>query len=149
MITMLLPDQVAKLWDYIKFAIEESAPPTVNNIDKLVQSALSSLLNGKAQCWLVYDGDSKVRRFEAVVITQIVHDSISGQKSLLIYCLYGYDTISEKSWKEGLTALIKWGSARGCDAIIGYTNNPVIIKKVKQIGGEVSTMVKVPFRSSK
>lgn len=145
MMTLLLPDQVAKLWDYIKFAIAESAPPTVGDTERLARSALVALLNGKAQCWLMYEVQGSTRRFEAVVITQIVSDSIAATKSVLVYCLYGHDKISESSWKDGLKTLIKWAAARGCEAIVGYTENPVVVERAKQLGGQVHSFIRIPF----
>jgi hypothetical protein len=146
MIIQLLPDQVATLWSYIKFAFEESMPPYVNKEDYDSNKVLASLLSGKAQCWIVYEQLDNEKRFESVVITQVLHDRESDHKNLLIYSLYG-DNISEKNWRHGLVALAKWGVERGCKAIVAYTDNKVIINKVLQFGGFTSTFVSIPLET--
>ena len=146
MITQLLPDQIAALWDYIKFAFEESIPPNKGTYDS--NQVLSALLSGKAQCWIVYEKVDNVRKFEGVVITEVIRDNIMGVRNLLIYSLYG-DNISNRSWREGLVALAKWGVRQGCKSIVGYTDNKLIVNKVLQFGGGVSTFISIPIMEEK
>ena len=148
MITQLLPDQIATLWDYIKFAFEESIPPSVDKRAYDSNQVLSALLSGKAQCWIVYEKVGNVRRFEGVVITEVIRDNIMGVRNLLIYSLYG-DNISNRSWREGLVALAKWGIKNGCKSIVGYTNNKLIVDKVLQFGGNISTFISIPIVEEK
>jgi hypothetical protein len=144
MINQLLPDQIATLWDYIKYAFEESIPPSADKRIYDSNQVLSALLSGKAQCWIVYEKTANERRFEGVVITEIIRDNIMGVRNLIIYSLYG-DNISNKSWREGLVALAKWGVRKGCKAIVGYTDNKLIIDKVLQFGGGISTFISIPI----
>jgi len=146
MITQLLPDQIAALWDYIKFAFEESIPPNKGTYDS--NQVLSALLSGKAQCWIVYEKVDNVRKFEGVVITEVIRDNIMGVRNLLIYSLYG-DNISNRSWREGLVALAKWGVRQGCKSIVGYTDNKLIVNKVLQFGGGVSTFISISIMEEK
>jgi hypothetical protein len=144
MINQLLPDQIATLWDYIRLALEKSIPPSADRRAYDSNQVLSALLSGKAQCWIVYEKTADVRKFEGVVITEIIRDDIMDSRSLLIYSLYGED-ISNRSWREGLVALAKWGVKNKCKFIVGYTNNKLIVNKVLQFGGNISTFISVPI----
>jgi hypothetical protein len=148
MITQLLPDQIATLWDYIKFAFEESIPPSVDRKAYDSNQVLSALLSGKAQCWIVYNKVNNVRKFEGVVITEVIRDNIIDARNLLIYSIYG-DNISNHSWREGLVALAKWGIRSGCRSIVGYTDNKLIVNKVLQFGGGISTFISIPIMEEK
>lgn len=144
MINQLLPDQVATLWDYIKYAFEESIPPSADKRTYDSNQVLSALLSGKAQCWVLYEKIANERRFEGVVITEIIRDNIMNTRNLLVYSMYGTN-ISNKSWREGLVSLAKWGVRKGCKAIVGYTDNKLLIDKVLQFGGSISTFVSIPI----
>jgi len=147
LLTKLLPDQVSKFWDVIKFAIEESLPPTVGENPDKMNRILSALLDGRAQCWVSHEDYVEGRRFEGVVVTQIITDGLSGTKNLLIYCLYGYDIVSNDSWKSGLKALAKWAISKKCSRIIGYTDVPKILKVVETLGGEAKyTFISLPLK---
>ena len=144
MINQLLPDQIATLWDYIKYAFEESIPSSIDRRAYDSNQILSALLSGKAQCWIVYEKTTNERRFEGVVITEIIGDNIMNTRSLLIYSIYGTN-ISDLSWRKGLVALSKWGVGKGCKAIVGYTDNKLIIDRVLKFGGSISTFVSIPI----
>jgi len=148
MITQLLPDQIATLWDYIKYAFEQSIPPSADKRAYDSNQILSALLSEKAQCWIVYEKTTEGRRFEGVVITEVIIDNIMGSRNLLIYSIYG-DNVSSRSWREGLVALAKWGIRRGCKAIVGYTDNKLIVNKVLQFGGNISTFISIPIMEEK
>lgn len=136
MLTRLLPDQVSRFWNIIKYAIEESLPPIAGGSPDRMNRILTSLLSDKAQCWASYTVNGEQRRFEAIVITRILYDDVSDTRSLLIYCLYGYENIRMASWSDGLKSLVKYASSRNCHRIIGYTDLPFIVKVVERLGGE-------------
>jgi hypothetical protein len=148
MITQLLPDQIATLWDYIKYAFEQSLPLSADKRIYDSNQILSALLSGKAQCWIVYEKVDSVRKFEGVVITEVIRDNIMGTRNLLIYSIYG-DNISARSWRDGLVSLAKWGIRNGCKSIVGYTDNKLIVNKVLQFGGGVSTFISIPIMEEK
>jgi hypothetical protein len=144
MIIQLLPDQIAKLWDYIKIALIESAPPNIGRTNAELNNILAALLSEKAQCWISFEKSKEGKRFEAVVITQIVRDALSDTKNLLIYSLYG-EIISDRSWQQGMIGLAKFGLAKGCKNFVAFTDNPVVLQRVKQFGGSISSFIMVPF----
>ena len=146
MLTKLLPDQISTFWDIIRYAIEESLPPIAGEGPDRMNRILASLLNGKAECWISSAINKSKRIFEGVVITKLQYDDISNTKNLLIYCLYGYEGVDPESWKSGFKSLVKYASSKGCNRIIGYTENPFIIKLVNRLGGETRyTFVSLPL----
>ena len=136
MLTRLLPDQIADVWDIIKYAIEQSLPPIAGEHPDKMNRILSSLLSGKTQCWVSYVRSEKETKFEGVVLTQMLFDEPSYTKNLLMYCLYGYDDVENRSWFKGIEVLAKYAKAQKCNQILAYTDIPYMIEKAKELGGE-------------
>ena len=146
MLTKLLPDQISKFWDVIKYAIEESLPPVVGEGPDKMNKILMSLLSDKAQCWASYTMDGERRKFEGIMITRVMYDDVSDTKNLLIYCFYGYDNIERASWLNGFRTLVKYASSRDCHRIVGYTDLPSVVKIAERFGGEARyAFVSVPL----
>ena len=146
MLTRLLPDQVSNLWSIIKYAVEESLPPIAGESPNKMNNILTALLCSKAQCWMSYTKSGEGNKFEGLVITEITHDDISDTKSLLIYCLYGFEEISKSSWTGGMKALVKFAASRGCSNITAYSEVPSIISLVERLGGEAKyRFIKIPL----
>ena len=137
MLTKLLPEQISEHWNIIKFAIQESLPPTVGqNPDKL-NRILTSALSGKIEIWASYiRGDDSV--FEVIVVTKLLYDESSDTRNLLIYCLYGYNEVQEDSWLIGLQTIVKYAKNINCQQIVAYTDSPYIVDIVKKLGGDTS-----------
>jgi len=144
MLTKLLPDQISKFWPIIKYAVEESLPPTVGEHPDKMNRILSAALSGKLEVWASYEHPTN--RFEAIVVTQFLYDDASNMKNLLLYCVYGYAKISESSWLEAWESMSKYAKAEGCKKIVCYTANPFIIQQAKLFGGDTSfTFVSFPL----
>lgn len=136
MLTRLLPEQVSKFWDVIKFAVEESLPPTVGEHPDKMNRVLSSALSGELSVWASHITVGDVKKFEAILCTRIMHDDVSNTRNLLIYCFYGYEVIDKMSYVEGIRTLVKYASSKKCSRIIAYTDNDYIKKVVNYLGGE-------------
>jgi hypothetical protein len=138
MLTKLLPEQVSKFWDVIKFGLEESLPPIVGGHPDRMNRILTALLTDKAICWASYKREKTVK-FEGIAVTRILYDDVSNTRNLLIYAVYGYETVDRQTWLEGITALAKYASSKRCDAIIAYTDLPHIVEIVRDLGGDTAT----------
>ena len=138
MINIMLPEQISAFWDVVKYGIEQSLPPVAGDHPDRMNRILSALLSGKLVCWAAYEKGEKENRFEGLMITDIVYDGGSDTKSLLIYSLFGYDTISSKTWQEGIQVLVKYAISKKCSKITAYTNIPHMVKMANQLGGEAS-----------
>jgi hypothetical protein len=147
MLTKLLPDQVSKFWDVIKYAVENSLPPTVVDRPDKMNRILSSMLCGNTEVWVSYKQGTY--KFEAILVTKFIYDDDSGTKNLLIYSLFSYEHMDESSWIEGKDALIEYAKNTGCSLIIAYSANPQISKMAKMLGADTSfTLISYPVNKS-
>lgn len=133
MINKLLPEQISKLWDIIKYAVEQSLPPTTGRHADIMNRILASMLSGGLDVWAIYDRDNM--KFEGILVTQFLYDEASATKNLLLYCLYGYSGISDSSWTEGFESMVKYAKANKCSNIVAYTSNKYIIEMARKYEG--------------
>jgi hypothetical protein len=138
MLTKLLPEQISKFWDIISYAVENSLPPTVGEHPDKINRILSSCLCGGLDVWASYDKHEDVIKFEGIVLTKILYDDASYTRSLLIYCLYGYEEVNKESWSRGLKALLKYAKKKECSKISAYTNSKYLIKLAENLGAASS-----------
>ena len=138
MITKLTPEQVSSFWDVIKYAIEESLPPTVDDHPDKMNRILTSLLCSQMDCWASYEVNEDNRKFDGLMVTKILYDNSSDTKSLLIYCIYSYESASRKSWEAGTRSILKYAKYNKCSKIIAYTEVPSIIDWAKRVGAEAT-----------
>jgi len=148
MINRLLPEQVSKLWDIIKYAIEESLPPIVTKNSDSMNRILASLLSGKMSCWVLYTKNEGMNRFDAVVLTKIVFDDATYTKNLLLYSVYGYAKMEPRHWMEGFAFMSKYALAQGCDRLLAYTNVPYLIEMAKQYDADMQTFISFNINKS-
>lgn len=142
MINQLLPSQIASMWDVLSWGIERALPP-VGAPDRLSR-LLDSLLAGRMQCWLTSSVVDDRSQLEAVVVTQIIEDEGSGERSLLVYSLYGFRPLS--NWKSDFESMGRWARAQRCTRLLAYTNSHSVIEMVKQLGGAADyTLVSIPL----
>lgn len=134
MLTRLLPEQISDFWDIIKYAIEESLPPTVDEHPDKMNRILSSALSGGLDIWASYERAEEGVKFEGIIVTKINFDDASGTRSMLMYCLYGYADAAEGTWMEGLTILAKYAKSRKCSRITAYTSIPYMIALADKLG---------------
>ena len=135
MLTRLLPDQVSKFWDIIKFAIEESLPPIVGENPDKMNRILTSILSGKTQCWASYRRDGEKLIFEGICLTKIIYEDASDTRNLLIYAVYSYKKTVEESWMDAFLSVAKYAVAQKCTQVVAYSNVPYIVQKAKKYGG--------------
>jgi|GEM_PF-1948415 hypothetical protein len=138
MLTRLLPDQISKLWDIIRYAIENSGPTTDNEQPDRMNRILSAALSGRVSIWASYV-KGEVNKFEGIVVTDTLYDDATGIKNLLIYSIYGYvDKVDKKSYVTGISALSKYAKSLGCTNIVAYTKDREIVALVNRLGGDTS-----------
>lgn len=138
MLTRLLPEQVAKFWDVIKYAVEESLPPLVGGHPDRMNRILTSLLSGGLTCWASYRKCENGNIFEGICITKLIYDEASHTRNLLLYTVYGYNKIVEDSWANAFISIAKYAKKHKCNEIIAYTDVPYLVKKAKEFGADTS-----------
>lgn len=138
MLTKLLPEQISRLWDIIRYAVEQSLPPVTGEHPDKMNRILSSALTGTVDVWALYTKKDDGNKLEGIGLTEILYDDVSGTKNLLIYSLYGYNRISEESYQDGIISLLKYAKSKGCLQIVAYTNSRQLVEVVNRAGGDTS-----------
>lgn len=133
MLIQLLPDQVSRYWEQIRYSIGMALPPTIPlNID--MNRVLESLLSGDLVAWVSVD--DRTKNIVAIVTTTITIDIPSNSKNLLIYSIFGMtDRVGKANWLEGFDALKKYAKKQGCNKIVGFTCEDTIKKLALWYGG--------------
>ena len=142
MLVQLLPDQVAKYWEQIKFAVQSSFPPTTTAAEINLNKVLQSLLVGNLVAWASIDKESK--KIVAIVTTTIMEDACADSRNLLIYSLFGLSDVGKQNWVDGYTTLMEYAKAKGCSKLVGFTKVEVIKKLAKHFGGDIeNTLISI------
>ena len=149
MLTKLLPTQISRFWDIIKYGIEESLPPVAYSNPNVLNNVLSNLLSDKAQCWASYHRDENdTIILEGIIITEVLIDHISMTKNLLIYAMCSFDNNDLSKWTYALGMLAKFAKSQGCLQIIGYTNVDKAIRFAERFGDSTYTFVRFDVNKS-
>lgn len=143
MLIKLLPDQISTQWKVIRYAIEEALPPISFGAEDRSDRILMKLLKGDMHCWVSMDRDQQ--QMNAILTTMFTGDPVLGVRNLLLYSLYGMG-FGKKDFSSGMLTLYRFAEANNCNRIVGYTDNPEIIKMVERIKGEARyRFVSVPI----
>lgn len=145
MLVKLLPEQVMNFWDLIKDSIENSLPPYVTSNPQRMARIQEHLFGGILQCWVpAILGEAP--RVLGFVITKVVYDDSTDSANLLIFSMYAVEKWDISVWNEGFQTLKKFAKSRGCESIIGYTNEEGAIRFAERFGGEAEyTFLKIPL----
>lgn len=144
-VAKLLPEQVMKYWNHIKYAIEETIPPHITSNSQSMSRIQEHLFGGVLQCWTPVEiGENP--RILGFIVTRILYDDIACTSNLLLFSVYGLEDWSFGVWTKGFQILKKYAKSRGCQNIVGYTNSEVLIKIAERFGGSGEyTFLKVPI----
>jgi hypothetical protein len=150
MITQLLPDQISKFWPIIKYAVEESLPPTVGEHPDKMNRILSAMLSGKLDVWASYRHlENGITKVDGIGVTQIIYDEASNTKSMLIYAVYAYEKTLPETWIDSFETISKYAISKGCIRYVAYSSIPYVIEMAKKFGGDTSfTFISFPLSSS-
>jgi hypothetical protein len=116
--------------------VEESLPPVVGQHSDRMQNILRAVLTEDVTVWVSAEKRNDKNTITGIVLTSFVFDGISGTKSLLIYCVYGYGDALSESWTSGVETLRKFAKVNECHRMIGYTNVPSLIALAKRSGAD-------------
>ena len=132
MLIKLLPDQVNRHWEPIRYALLVSLPPTAR-VDR-ENNILKALLSGEMDAWVA----TRDARPVGVLVTTLTMDGASETKNLLVYALASLDEtiLPDDVWLEGIEQLRKYAESKGCHRIIGYTESSRIAQMIQKVGGQ-------------
>ena len=149
MITKLLPEQISKFWPVIRYAVEESLPPTVGEHPDKMSRILSAMLSGKLDVWASYrHQEDGITKFDGIGVTQIQYDDASNTYSMLIYAIYAYEKTTPETWADAFETVGKYAVSKKCTRYIAYSSIPYIVEMAKKFGGDTSfTFISFPLPS--
>lgn len=135
MIIRLTTIQVSNHWDAIKDMIVRAIPDIPGQLENRDNNILRSLLTAESVCWVGYKKVAeKQNDIMGMMITRIIFDDLTGIRSLLIYCLAGWDTMGRGFYKEGFDSLRKYGKEANCHRIIFYSDEQIVMNIAKELG---------------
>jgi hypothetical protein len=137
MFAKLLPEQISKFWDVIKYGLEQTLPPIAGDHPDRMNRVLTACLCGKADVWASYTRDNGVGNFEGFAVTRIIFDDVSSTFSLLIYTIYAYSKVSSSTWLVALRKLAAYAKLKNCRFVVAYTDFPGIVEISKRLGGDI------------
>lgn len=133
-IIKMLPEQITKHWDTIRFTLERSIPPVTYQSPETMNRILESALIGSIQVWAIFDSEEIV----GILTTTLTIDGPSQVKNLIVYSLFGFKKISDKVWESCYEGLRKYASDNACHRMGAYTSSSSVMDLVKRLGGDTS-----------
>lgn len=134
MIIKLLPEQVVKFWDMLRYAIAETFMPRNSCTNQHLQHILASLLAGKTQCWMAFKDVEGERKFIGFIVTRIGSDPAIGELTLFIDCIYAFQTVPEEIMFNCQGILEKFAVKNSCKSIVAMTEADRIATLAKRNG---------------
>ena len=128
MLVKLLPIQIAKLWDIIRYGLVRTWPIGSENSSERVQDVLRNLLTETIQCWMAKDGDE----FLGFLLTKINICDVTGSRSLNVMSLFGFKIVPDEQWVAGMQQLIEFAKANDCSFITATSDNAKILRLLER-----------------
>lgn len=131
------PDQVARRWDKIGYAIERALPPIMDSrkAEERMNEVLEAILAGKLDVFVYVDYEDEKPIVYATISVAILDPVVGSGKELLLYSLFGHRKIGEKVMFEGFGLLVKYAKSIGCATINAYTNTEIMKEYAKGLSG--------------
>jgi len=140
MIIRLSTEQISTHWEAIKDMLSKAIPDIPGQLANRDNNILRSLTIGELVCWVGYKKlAEKQNEIICMLITRIIYDDITGVRSLLIYCLAGWETMELDFYDEGLKTLLDYSKEAGCFRILFYSEEPRILNVTTALGFNVDT----------
>jgi len=131
MIHKIIPSQIPQFWDTIKFAVLNADNIAEKDRELYLNNLLAFLLCDKAQCFV---RSNEVRELQALFITRIVKDEITGEKSLYISSLYSFRIVPDSQWKDDVRVVERFAQSNKCKKIIAVSNNQRVFEIASKLG---------------
>lgn len=126
MLIKLLPEQLVKIWDMLRFAIAETFMPRNSCTNEHLRHILSCLLSGKMQCWVGFsktpnsDGSKK---FIGFLITRIHREPMTGDRVLSLDHIYAFAPVESELFEVGMATIWKYAKKNDCKYLTGLSEN--------------------------
>ena len=132
MFLKLLPEQLVKVWDMVRYAIAETFMPRGSCTNEHLRYMLAALLSGKAQCWMGFTGTPADKKFIGFMITRIQVDQMLGDRVLIVDSIYAYQGVPEELMFRAWKVINEFAKKSGCSAVQSLTDNERIVMLAKR-----------------
>lgn len=133
MVIRLQPDQIPRFWEAIKFSFVKTGDYQKENFPVYFRKLLIDLLSSKAQCFVTL---TEERKLTCILLTHIIVDTISGDKTLFIDSLYSFKFADADEWLARFEFVKKSAKEEGCKTITTQSNVPRVLELAKLSGFE-------------
>ena len=123
MIIRLLSSQIPTFWEAIKFSVVQVREIRERDRQRYLNGLLHDLLSDKAQCFVRL---SDKRMLIGLLITKIIIDKISGEKSLSLQTLYSWRSVDDREWSSDFLFVKEFAKYEECSCILFETEHPRI-----------------------
>jgi hypothetical protein len=131
----LLPEQISRHWDMIKYAIERTTRGGVEPTDEYLTLMAEKLVSGQVQCWATQQQENGNISLMSLTFTSIITDSLTNIRNLIIIGVFAFSSLSDvKLWEFGLTTLRRFAKGNDCKNIVFYTDVPRLVEIAKEFG---------------
>lgn len=130
MLIKLLPQQLVKMWDMIRFAIAETFIPRNSCTSAHLQAIFKDLLSGKRDVWLGLKEDKK---FLGFLVTRIAIEPVTGERCLFIDHIYAFQSVPEKILLDGMKIIESYAKKNDCKTIVALTEGERIAKLAEHL----------------
>ena len=127
----ILPVQIPALWEVIKFACVQADEVNKEDMPLYFNELLHALLSDKAQCFLRLGDD---RTLLVLLITRVLVDKITSQKSLFLQVLYSWKAVEDKEWLDDFDFIKEFAKQEQCKDISFEPRNPRVWEIAKFLG---------------
>ena len=125
------PSQIVLFWDLIKYSCKNADIVQPQNYQVYFNELLHALLSDKAQCFVRLNEDRKII---AILITRILGNKITGEKSFLLQSMYSFKVVPQEIWEKNFNILLKFAIKKGCKRITFNTSNKIIADRCCSFG---------------
>jgi len=132
MLIRLLPDQVIKEWEVVKYAISQANHEQLFATEEGVKDHLRQVIAGVMHVWAIVQDDE----FAGVAVTRFNTDQSVGVKRLEIYALFGFKVIKNKTWATCFVALRRFAEAKNCSFIMALSDNQAVLRLADKLGAD-------------
>ena len=140
----ILPHQVPRFWETVKFSYQEVEQIPAYRQPAFYTSVLHDLMSHKATLWIRMDEN---RTLIGLVITRIMADKVMGEKYMRIDTIYSWKKLEIGEWETDLMTLYEFAKQQECSYIQSYSSNPKILEYVKHLGfKEVARVHNLPVK---
>ena len=136
-LVQITPHDLLKVWDLFRYGLLQSVPGLNNNTAESMQAILVSLLNQKAQGWVLVEEED----ITTILVTYIEHDKITGNKYLLCYAMFNFKPVGREGWNLLSAGIDKFARGNSCGKVVFYTNVPDLKEGAEMFGFKATSTV--------